>query len=152
MGIFNALKSLLAGQAEQDVCDNTFVISVDLDALEQSMAEIKRATELARAGSLQEAVTSYSRAIELNRNSADAWTGKAGVLILMRRFDEALKCCETAISINKDNGGAWFNKGLILANGFKNLQEGLKSFEQAERLGIKQAGEAAAQLRKKLTR
>ncbi len=66
------------------------------------------------AGSLRD----YDRAIELSKKGAVReelpWYGKGATLILLGRYQEALKAIDTALDINPRNEVAWLNKGNAL--------------------------------------
>jgi len=44
----------------------------------------------------------------------EAWSAKADILYLMKRYDEALECCNKALSFNAENALAWYTKGNTL--------------------------------------
>ena len=53
----------------------------------------------------------YNKAIEANSRNVGALTNKAATLGDLKRFKEAIKCCEQAIALRDDNWEIWYTKG-----------------------------------------
>src|SRR2546427_12402325 len=69
----------------------------------------------------EQSLADYDRAIATARPGVTGaeipWYGKGATLILLGRYDEALRAINTALDINPHNEVAWLNKG----NAFTNL-------------------------------
>jgi tetratricopeptide (TPR) repeat protein len=95
-------------------------------------------------GRPEEAVACYERALALNASLDLTWMNKGIALGALNRHDESLHCYGTAIEINPRLEQAWFLRGMTLVNAFRRYGEALPYFEEAERLGLKEAGQAVA--------
>jgi tetratricopeptide (TPR) repeat protein len=63
---------------------------------------------------LDEALTSYDRAIELKSDYAEAYSNRGIVLKELKRLDEALTSYDRAIEFKRDYAEAYWNKSLAL--------------------------------------
>ena len=63
---------------------------------------------------LEEALTSYERAIELKSDYAEAYSNRGNVLKELKRLEEALTSYERAIEFKSDYAEAYLNKSLLL--------------------------------------
>jgi hypothetical protein len=77
---------------------------------------------------LEEALSSYDKAISLHEDYAEAYSNRGTVLEELKRLDEALSSYEKAISINKDYAEAYWNSSIcyLLAG---NFNEGWARYE-----------------------
>ena len=85
------------------------------------MQELKR---------LEEALSSYNKAISINVDFADAYYNRGNVLHKLKRLEEALSSYDKAISINADYAEAYNNRGISLKE-LKRLEEALSSYDKA---------------------
>jgi tetratricopeptide (TPR) repeat protein len=99
-------------------------------------------------GRSEEALASYDRALALNSNLELGWLNKGIALGALGRNDEALQCYGTAIEISPQLQQAWFLRGVTMINAFQQYAEAIPYLEQAERLGVKEAGEVLDLCRK----
>jgi tetratricopeptide (TPR) repeat protein len=95
-------------------------------------------------GRREEALACYDRALALNSDLDLTWMNKGIALGALNRHDEALQCYGSAIEINPRLEQAWFLRGVTLVNAFQRYGEALPYFEEAERLGLKEARQAVA--------
>ncbi len=72
----------------------------------------------------------FDRVVQLNPNSAEAWSNKGVALGNLGKYDQALKCCDEAIKINPNYAEAWSNKGAALGSLGK-YDEELKCYDEA---------------------
>ena len=98
-------------------------------------------------GNLKEAMWNYSKAIELNKNSAVTLTNRAGLFGQIKRFDLAWGDYNAAIAADPDYGNAYLGRGNLLY-GAKRYAEALKDFERAVALGVPIADEEIEKVRR----
>jgi tetratricopeptide (TPR) repeat protein len=60
----------------------------------------------------EEALKSYSKALDINPNDADAWNNKGLALESLGRLGDAIKSYTKALDIDPNDADAWFNRGL----------------------------------------
>jgi len=104
----------------------------------QSTAALRR--ELVRAErdivqeDYQRSLEEYDRAIVATRKGVPGaeipWYGKGATLILLGRYEEALRAIDTALDINPRNEVAWVNKGNALSK-MGRLVDALRCFNAA---------------------
>ncbi len=82
--------------------------------LSDATAWFNQGETLANAGSYQEALTSFDKALELQPNHSAGWTFKGVVLIHLERYADALASCDRALSLRSDNREAWLFRGVAL--------------------------------------
>jgi tetratricopeptide (TPR) repeat protein len=92
----------------------------------------------------EESIDCYDRALSLNSNLELAWLNRAMALSALGRHQESINCCEKAIEINRGLEQAWLLRGTTLVNAFHNYRDAVPCFEEAERLGSKEAKQALA--------
>ena len=90
-----------------------------------------------RRQEFQKSVEDYDRAIRLSRiagegNFATPWYSKGAALVVLGRYEEALKAIDEALKINPNNEIAWVNKGNALSR-MGDYKEALKAFNAALR-------------------
>ncbi len=80
-----------------------------------SVAHNNLAAVLAGCGQVEEAITHYQKALEIEPNSAEVHNNLGAALGRRGRFDEAIRHCERALAIKPDFAGAYNNLGNALA-------------------------------------
>jgi tetratricopeptide (TPR) repeat protein len=84
-------------------------------ALRQELARAER--DVGRRDYAQ-SLAAYDRAIELTRKGTSGedlpWYGKGATLVLLGRYEDALRAIDRALDINPYNEVAWLNKGNAL--------------------------------------
>jgi tetratricopeptide (TPR) repeat protein len=63
---------------------------------------------------LTDAITCYSKAIEVDPKCVEAWHNKGHCYHLLRKEEEAIQCYDEAIKINPNYAEVWYNKGISL--------------------------------------
>jgi tetratricopeptide (TPR) repeat protein len=91
-----------------------------------------------------EALECYERALALNARLDLTWMNKGMALNALGKNEAALEAYSKATQINPRLDRAWFLRGLTLMNAFQRYEEALLFFEEAARLGLKEARESAA--------
>ena len=89
-----------------------------------------------------EAIPCYERALVLNPRLDVTWLNKGMALGALKRHSEALECYGNALQINPRMEKAWFLRGMALVNGLQRYREAVPYFEEAERLGSREAKQA----------
>jgi len=92
----------------------------------------------------EEAVTCYERALSINSRLDLTWLNKGIALAALQRYQESLNCYSNALELNPQLEQAWFLRGLTLMNAFQSYHEAIPYFQEAERLGSKEATKALA--------
>ncbi len=108
-----------------------------------------RGNELSAAGRGEEALACFDQATERNPGNGNAWACKAATLFELKRFEEALESANFATIVHPGLGAAWYNKGSALGV-FSRYSDALACFEEAHRLGVKEAAGAISICRKVL--
>lgn len=67
-------------------------------------------------GKLQQAITKFENALEIDPNYKEAWVYKGLALDDLERYSEALICYDKAIALDPNYIVPWYNKGIILGN------------------------------------
>jgi tetratricopeptide (TPR) repeat protein len=91
-----------------------------------------------------ESIDCYDQALSLNPDLDLAWLNRAMALSALGRHQESLNCCDKAIEINRSLEQAWLLRGTTLVNAFHRYGEAVPYFEEAERLGSRDATHALA--------
>jgi len=96
--------------------------------------QLDRAERDMRSKDYQGSLAKYDRAIATAREGVPGaeipWYGKGATLILLGRYDEALRAIDTALDINPRNEVAWVNKGNALTK-MGRLVDALRCFNAA---------------------
>ncbi len=79
---------------------------------------------------LDEALSSYDRAIKIIPNYVEAYTNRGIVLRELKRLDQAVASYDRAIEINPDYAEAYSNRGIALRE-LKRLDEAVASYDRA---------------------
>jgi serine/threonine protein kinase len=87
------------------------------------------------------ALEEFQKAIELNRNDAQAWKGRGDVLLMLGRNEGALSAYEKAIPLAPKNTKTINNKGKVLYK-LGDYQQALASHEQALKIEPENNAEA----------
>ncbi len=88
--------------------------------------------------SLNEAVKSYERAIEINPKYLTAWKNKGIVLCSLGEYNDSLEDFDQAIKIDPKYALAWYNKGLAL-NQLGRYDESVQAYNKAIEISSKNA-------------
>jgi len=88
---------------------------------------------------IDEALVCYDRALEINPKLDRTWLNKGMALNALGRNEEAVACFEKAIELNPLLDQAWYLRGVTLMNVFQRIPDAVRSFEEAKRLGSKDA-------------
>jgi tetratricopeptide (TPR) repeat protein len=92
----------------------------------------------ARQRRFDEALTSYDRALAVQRNHAGVLCNRGATLHELRRFDEALASYDQALAMRPDDAEALFNRGITLQE-LNRFEEALASYDRALALQPDQA-------------
>jgi tetratricopeptide (TPR) repeat protein len=79
---------------------------------------------------LEDALSSYNAAIELNPKLADAHSNCAVILQELNRLPEAIQCCNLAIDLNPNLALGYYNRGIVL-NDLKDFENASNDFKVA---------------------
>ncbi len=79
----------------------------------------------------QDALDSYQKALEIDKDFYEALMGKGNALNVMGNRPEALQAFNEASKVRPDDYQVWYNRGIILSQYLQNHEEALKSFEKA---------------------
>ena len=63
---------------------------------------------------LNESISAYDRAIELNQSYVEAWDHKGDTLRKMGKYNEAIAAYNIAIKLDPTRGDSWYNEGVAL--------------------------------------
>ncbi|GAB6266389.1 MAG: hypothetical protein STSR0001_18360 [Methanothrix sp.] len=81
----------------------------------------KKGIESINKGSSEEAINAYDRALDINPDYADAWSGKASALGIqgkhqeaIQAFDKAIESYDKIIKVNPRDADAWYGRGVAL--------------------------------------
>jgi tetratricopeptide (TPR) repeat protein/predicted amidophosphoribosyltransferase len=99
---------------------------------------LRQGEEDFRRRDFTKSVEDYDKAIEIARRSgedsvATPWYSKGAALVVMGRYEEALKAIDEALRINPNNEVAWVNKGNALSR-MNDYRGALKAFNAALRV------------------
>ncbi|MCI0423174.1 MAG: tetratricopeptide repeat protein [Acidobacteria bacterium] len=138
-------------ESEPEVTEQTAIMpAVAVDDIAAAKDWISKAVRFSQSGSSDESAQCFEHALDFNPGDDDAWAGLAAILLTTKQYDKALRCCNCALLLKPHHAGALFNKGIVLINGFRNHREALTCFEEAQRHGMTQAGQAITACRRAL--
>ncbi|CAG1021320.1 hypothetical protein DOJK_00905, partial [Patescibacteria group bacterium] len=100
---------------------------------EQIEALINRGNELEDEQCFEKALACYEQALQLNPQSARAYSNRGNVLQSLKRYEEALSCYHHALAIKPDYVAALFNCANALQK-LNRLEEALTNYELALKL------------------
>lgn len=63
-----------------------------------------------------QALKSYDKALMINPEYEEAWSGKGIVLGKLGKYEESLVCSQRQLDINPHNAEAWYNMGITLGS------------------------------------
>ncbi|MEM9276152.1 MAG: tetratricopeptide repeat protein, partial [Cyanobacteria bacterium P01_F01_bin.143] len=89
-----------------------------------------RGIALKNLGRLEEALTSYEKALDIKPDKDEAWYNRGNALFNLGRLEEAIASYEKALDIKPDKDQAWNNRGIALFN-LGRLEEAIASYEKA---------------------
>jgi tetratricopeptide (TPR) repeat protein len=95
-------------------------------------------------GQPAKAIPCYERALGINPRMDVTWLNKGMALSALKMHSESLESYGRALEINPRLEQAWFLRGMTLVNELQSYREAVPCFEQAERLGSKEAKQALA--------
>lgn len=79
---------------------------------------------------LEEAITSFDKALEIKPKDADIWYNREKALQQLGRIEEAITSFEQAISIKPDDPDIWYNRGDTLQK-LGRFKEAIASYDKA---------------------
>jgi serine/threonine protein kinase/Flp pilus assembly protein TadD len=91
-----------------------------------------RGTVLLKLNRPQEALTSYQKALQIDEDFYEALIGVGNALFSMgtKNREETLAAFDRASKIRPQDYQVWYNRGIILAQSFKDHQRALESFNK----------------------
>lgn len=81
-------------------------------------------------GATEVAAQVYDRAIQIDSNSSEAWTGKGVALLAQGKNGEALSVLDKALELDPENADAWSYKGNALSS-MDRIDESVRAYERA---------------------
>ncbi len=102
------------------------------------LAWLDKGYDFLKNGRLNEAVSSFEKALEMNSSLKEAWIAKALTLEKLGKLEEGLTCLERALEIDHNSEDAWIAKGNMLYSIFKN-QQALDCYDRALAINPKNA-------------
>jgi Flp pilus assembly protein TadD/cbb3-type cytochrome oxidase subunit 3 len=127
------LSQLVAGpgsRSETDTASEISESSVDWREPTTSSGFLERAQTRANDRDYAGAIADYSRSIELNPYSPQAWLGRALARLSQMEFDKTIQDAQRAIDLNPLLAGAFFIRGVAQVRR-GNLQRAVDDFGQA---------------------
>ena len=67
-----------------------------------------------KEGKNEDAITSYTKATEVNPAYTSAWNNKGIAMHRLKRYEEAIICYDKVIEIDPNHANAWYNKANAL--------------------------------------
>jgi len=74
---------------------------------------INNVSRLLSTEGLESAMMIVELEIEKEPDSWEAWSAKADIFYLQKKYDRSLECCEKSLGINSENGLTWKTKGNV---------------------------------------
>ena len=78
----------------------------------------------------EKAIKAYNKSLELNPNNADVWTDLGVMYRRAGRHHDAISAFERAISVDPGHQQSRFNKGIILFNDLKEVDNAVKVWQE----------------------
>jgi len=100
------------------------------DSVTESQDLVSQGIILGKSGQYNESMKIFDKAIKINSQDSDAWTGKGLALMGLNRSDEAIKIFDKALKINPQNSMTWYCKGLVFES-LKKPEEAIKAYDKA---------------------
>lgn len=94
------------------------------------MAHNNIAINLVQRGEIDEAISHYDKALELDPSYGEAHYNLANALIRQKRVDEAIGHYEKAVALNPNNTMAYYNLGSVLVQAGR-TEEGIARYHKA---------------------
>lgn len=99
---------------------------------------LDRGYDSLKTGRLEEAISYFDKALEINPRLLKTWAAKGLILEKLGQLEEALECFDRTLEIDQGHEDAWIAKGNILYSLFKN-QEALDCYDRALAIDPKNA-------------
>jgi tetratricopeptide (TPR) repeat protein len=90
---------------------------------------LEKASEYAEAGDYDNAISSYTSAISINPNNADAYFNRARVHFYKKQYDNVIADCSKAILLDSNVGSFYFVRG-ITYNQKGNYEKAIEDFSK----------------------
>ena len=136
---FTELKEELMG-IHEDVTGQSYKLSDEIIDEELSAIDwFTKGTSLRDLGRLEEAITCYDKALEINPEFVEVWNNKGISLHMLGRLEEAVTCYDKALEINPEFAEVWNNKGLSLAD-LGRREEAIACYSKALEINPEVAG------------
>lgn len=74
----------------------------------------KQGNDMVMQEKLEDAITAYDKATELDPSHASAWNNKGIALFRLKKYQEAIDCYDKTIALNPNHANAWYNKAKAL--------------------------------------
>jgi tetratricopeptide (TPR) repeat protein len=98
----------------EDITGQSYQLSEIIGGESSAEAWNNKGLSLANLGRFEEAITCYSKALEINPEDTAAWNNKGLSLANLYRIEEAVTCYSKALEINPKFTEAWNGKGFSL--------------------------------------
>jgi hypothetical protein len=106
---------------------------ISLHVVDDVVAQTAQAHELLIDNHIDEALTAFNAAIDIDRTYAPSYIGRGDTLVKMGQLDDALKDYEHAIGLNPDDVLAYIGQGRVFTSMGKHT-EAIKAYEQSLQL------------------
>ena len=106
-----------------------------------------RGIAYAEKGNLDQAISDFTRAINIDPRGADAYNNRGGAYVRKGNLDQAISDCNKAIEINPKYADAYSNRGIVYFIK-KEYDKSWKDVHKAEELGYKVNPQFLAELKK----
>jgi tetratricopeptide (TPR) repeat protein len=100
-------------------------------AVHRDALMVNRGVIQARLGDNQAALADYNAAIAANPQSGDAYVSRAGVMIVMKRYDDALADANRAMQLHTSNMAAAYYSRAVVADERGNYNAAYADYKQA---------------------
>lgn len=97
---------------------------------------VKRGEQLWKLTQYEEAITTYTQAIQINPKHAEAYYNRGIAYATLQRFEEAIADFNQAIQNNPKYAEAYFNRGIIYAKQHR-YEEAIADYSQAIQINPK---------------
>ena len=94
---------------------------------------LSEGSTLVKNDQLNEAVSIFTKVIELDPNWAEAWNKRATVLYLLGEFQKSQNDIDKVLELEKRHFGALAGQGLVNIQ-LKNYEKAIMSYEKAQKI------------------